>query len=348
MDNSENLYAEFCSMENLARAFRKARKRKTTKPYVIEFEKNLNENLTNLQTELFLHTYKPKPLKTFTIRDPKTRKISKSEFRDRVVHHALCNILEPIFEKIFICDSFANRKFKGVHKALERFDYFKRKVSSNNTKCCYVFKADIKHYFEEVNSDILIKIISKKIKDAQIIHLIKLILQNYESKEVGAGMPLGNLTSQFFANVYLNELDYFAKHELKIRHYIRYVDDFVILHRNKNILEIYKNKINGFLKLRLKLELHPDKCRIKQLTTGIDFLGFRVFYYHKLLKKRTLIKFRGTFSKLCVPCNNLLAKLDLEEFMAGWLGHIKYANTHKLQNKVLAEFHKTFKQANSI
>ena len=194
---------------------------------------------------------------------------------------------------------------------------------------------------------LLKKIISNKIKDANLIHLIRLVLQNHKSKEIGVGMPLGNLTSQFFANVYLNELDYFVKHNLKIKHYIRYVDDFVILYGNKDILEIYKNKINKFLKLHLKLELHPDKCRIKQLTKGIDFLGFRVFYHHRLLKKRTLLRFKSTFSNLCISNNDLLAELGLEEFIAGWLGHIKYANTYKLQSNVLAEFHKLFKPAHS-
>lgn len=173
-----DLFNQLCSYENLELAYRKARKRKTLKNYVIEFEKNLKQNLLDLRNELSFHTYKPKPLKTFIVRDPKTRKISKSHFRDRVIHHALCNVIVPIFDKSFIFDSYANRIGKGAHKAIERFDYFKRKVSKNNSRDCYVLKADIRHYFETVNHEILIKITKKKMRDERIIWLVKTILQN--------------------------------------------------------------------------------------------------------------------------------------------------------------------------
>jgi retron-type reverse transcriptase len=244
--NKYNLYNEICSYDNLELAFRKARKRKTMKYYVIDFEKNLKENLLNLQNELRFYYYKPKPLETFIIRDPKTRKISKSDFRDRVVHHAIINILEPIYEKTLIYDSYANRKNKGTHRAIKRFDYFKRKVSKNNIRKCYVLKIDIKRYFHKINHEILIKILRRKIKCEKTIWLIKQILDNYEEANVRIGIPLGNLTSQFFANVYLNELDYFVKHKLRIRYYVRYVDDFVILHEEKEQLEIWKEQINNF------------------------------------------------------------------------------------------------------
>ena len=144
-----NLWLELCSLQNLEFAFKKARKGKTTKDYVVEFEKKLKENLQQLRIELLLHSYRPKPLQTFILRDPKTRKISKSHFRDRVIHHALCNIIEPLFEKQFIYDSYANRKAKGTLRAIQRFDCFKVIVSQNNTKSTFVFKADIKKYFEE-------------------------------------------------------------------------------------------------------------------------------------------------------------------------------------------------------
>src|SRR3989344_8491222 len=234
MKRHGNLFEELCSYENLKLAFKKARKGKTQRPYVIEFEKNLKNNLIELRTELLFHNYSPKPLKTFILRDPKTRKISKSDFRDRIVHHALYNIIEPIFDKIFIYDSYANRKGKGSLAAIKRFDKFKRKISkngklngwfNNNQVKGYCLKADIKHYFEEVNHEILLNIIKRKIKDNRIIWLIHKILNNFNTKINGKGMPLGNLTSQFFANVYLNELDYFVKYKLKAKYYIRYVDD---------------------------------------------------------------------------------------------------------------------------
>ncbi|MEK6951448.1 MAG: reverse transcriptase/maturase family protein, partial [Nanoarchaeota archaeon] len=253
--------------------------------YVIEFSKNKTNNLLQLKNELETFTYKPSPLKRFIIRDPKTRTIHASAFRDRVVYHAVVNILEPIFEKIFIYDSYASRKNKGTHKAIIRFDEFKRKISkngkliknakNNNIVQGYVLKADITHYFQTVDHEILLSIIKEKIKDENIIWLIKQILNNFDTEIKGRGMPLGNLTSQFFANVYLNKLDYFVKHKLKAKYYIRYVDDFVILHHNKETLEEYKLSIDKFLRENLKLELHPDKSKIIPLKNGINFLGYR-------------------------------------------------------------------------
>lgn len=173
-----NLWNELCSYENLELAYRKARKHKTTKGYVIEFEKDLKNNLLLLRSELLLHSYMPKPLVNFVIRDPKTRKISKSNFRDRVIHHALCNIIEPIFDKTFIYDSYANRIGKGTLKAIKRFDHFKRKVSKNNSQTCYVLKADIRKYFDSINPKILKNIIKTKINDKKILWLIDKILNN--------------------------------------------------------------------------------------------------------------------------------------------------------------------------
>ena len=170
------MYEQIYSLENLYLAYLKARKGKTRKLYVLKFEKNLEKNLLKLSEELLSQTYKHRPLKTFILRDPKTRKISKSKFRDRVIHHALVNIIGPLFQKQFIYDSHANQIGKGTLKALERFDFFKRKVSKNNTKKCYVLKADIRHYFEEVNHEILLSILKRKITDEKVLWLIKQIL----------------------------------------------------------------------------------------------------------------------------------------------------------------------------
>ena len=303
MKSHKNLYPKLCSFENLELAFKKARRDKTSLPYVVEFEKDLEKNLTKIQKELINQTYKPSPLKRFIIRDPKTRTIHASIFRDRVVYHAIINILEPIYEPIFIHDSYASRKDKGAHKAVERFDQFKRKVSKNgkltknhynkNNVTGHVLKADIKHYFKTIDHKILLNIIKRKIKDERVIQLIHKILKNYDNQE--KGMPLGNLTSQFFGNLYLNELDYFVKHKLKAKYYIRYVDDFVILNSDKSILEEYKEKISNYLK-NLKLELHPDKSNIIPLRNGITFLGYRLFYHHKLLRKSNLKKFQKSFN----------------------------------------------------
>ncbi len=187
MGNDE-LFSKLCSYENLELAFKRARKGKTLKPYIIEFEKDLKQNLLDLRIELLFHAYRPKPLKTFIVRDPKTRKISKSEFRDRIIHHAICNILEPIYEKIFIHDSYANRKGKGTLAAIKRFDEFKRKVSRNNTQNFFVLKADIKKYFETVDKGILISVIKRRINDERVISLIQIILDNFNCQIGGGGV----------------------------------------------------------------------------------------------------------------------------------------------------------------
>jgi len=343
MKTYNNLFKEIGSTNNLNRAYLKAKRGKSKKYYVIKFEENLESELKTLQAELLNHSYKPKPLKRFIVRDPKTRRIHASAFRDRVVHHALVNLIEPIFEKLFIYDSFASRKGKGTHLALERLDRFMFKVSrngkliknnySNNSIEGYCLKADIKSYFDSVDHETLISIIHNKIKDIETIWLIYQILNNFDSKIKGKGMPLGNLTSQFFANIYLNELDYFVKHELKAKYYMRYVDDFVILHRSKKRLAFYKNKIEEFLKERLKLSLHPDKSKISSLADGITFLGYRIFYHYKLLKKRNIRKFFR-----CVEDykNGLISKEKFLESYKGWEGYAKGANSFNLQQKLLS------------
>ena len=267
-----DLWKELCSTNHLELAYKKARKHKTLRPCVLEFEENFAENLDMLRTELLFHLYKPRPLKTFILRDPKTRKISKSDFRDRIIHHALCNIIEPLFERMFINDSYANRKEKGTLKAIQRFEYFRKKLSQNNTSRVFILKSDIRHYFDKVDHAILLKIIRKRINDPKVLWLIGRVLSNYSTSE-GKGMPLGNLTSQFFANVYLNELDQFVKHKLKAKNYIRYVDDFVILHNSEENLTEWKTLIADFLKEELLLDLHPDKTKIILSDHGADFLG---------------------------------------------------------------------------
>jgi len=322
-----------CSYENLELAFIKARRGKTLKPYVVEFEHHLKLNLVRLRKELLLQTYKPRPLETFIIRDPKTRKISKSDFRDRVVHHALCNVIEPLFDKKFIFDNYANRIGKGAFKAIERFDYFKRKVSKNKKRITYVLKADIKHYFDTVDHIILMSIIKRSIKDEKILQLIEIILSNHNTSEKGKGMPLGNLTSQFLANVYLNELDQFIKHTLRAKYYIRYVDDFVILDSSKEVLEKYRQKIDCFLNKKLLLELHPDKSKIIKLHSGILFLGFRIFYYHKLIRKKNIRKFHGKLKEMKrLYEKNLIEREKVIERFEGWLAYISHANTYKYKH----------------
>ena len=350
MKTYNNLYKKIHSTENLILAFKKARKGKSKKDYVIDFESNLNKNLKLLQNELKNRIYKPHRLKKFIVRDPKSRIIHASIFRDRIVHHAIINILKPILEKRFIYDSFASRKNKGTHEAIKRFEYFLRKVSSNGRKVKkpfnnnsirgFVLKADIKHYFATMNHKILISILSKNIKDEDFINLIKVILDNFDTKIKGQGVPLGNYTSQFFANVYLNRLDYFIKHRLKAKYYIRYVDDFVILNKDKKVLEEYLTKIIKYLK-NLRLGLHPDKSEIYPLRNGITFLGYRIFYHYKLLRKRNINYFLNKLKKnIRLYREGKIEKEKLESFLQGWVGYSKFANTYNFRKKIIDSIQK--------
>ncbi len=346
MKTYKNLFQELCSYENLFIAFKKAKKHKTLKPYVIEFNKDLKNNLLQLRADLLFHSYRPKPLETFVIHDPKTRVINKSQFGDRIVHHALCNIIQPLTEKSFIYDSYANRIGKGTLSAIKRFEFFIRKVSRNyslhkNNILGYVLKADIKSYFENVDHSILLEIIRRKIKDPEIIKLITIILKNYSNKK---GMPLGNLTSQFLANVYLNELDQFVKHDLKVKYYLRYVDDFVILHSSKEELQFIKVKIEVFLNDKLKITLHKDKTKIFPLYSGTKFLGFRIFHDKRLINKKNIIKFKKRFSKYCLKYENNALNYDtIYDFLEGWFAYSNYADNKKIRDDILLILNTKFK-----
>ncbi len=352
MKTYKNLYYQLCSYENLELAFQKARKRKTLKNYVIEFETDLQSNLKELKHELENFTYSPYPLTTFIVYDPKTRKISASHFRDRVVHHALCNIISPIFEKTFIPASFANRKGKGTHPAIRRFEQFLSQTTFYHKKTLerervdifsYALKADIRHYFETVDHEILLTLIRRKIKDQNIIWLIKTILENHKTQIPNKGMPIGNLTSQFFANVYLDRLDQFVKHELRVKNYLRYVDDFVILHSDKNLLEKWKKEINDFLIQNLELELHPEKSRIIPLKRGISLLGYRVFGKYRLIKKsnarriwKRLYAFKKKYDR------GEIVREEIVQSLEGWLAYAEFANTYNFRKKVMAKFNELF------
>ena len=332
-------YNQIADLKNLTKAYLKARKGKRKKKYVQDFEKNLVDNLRMLHQQLTNETYAPESLKTFIIRDPKTRKISKSAFRDRIIHHAISNVIEPFFDKTFIHDSYANRKRKGALNAIKRFNKFKQKVSKNGTKPCYVLKADIQKYFDTVDRKILIKILNEKI-DKKTSNLINKILNNHSGEK---GMPLGNLTSQFFANVYLNELDQFVKHKLKAKFYIRYVDDFVILHPQRETLDNYKAEIIKFLKHSLNINLHPQKSRVILLKQGIPFLGFRIFTNHILLQKKNINKFYKKYADMKNEYDtSSVGREKILDKMQGWLAYCKQANTFKYRSRLVQNIAEDF------
>lgn len=276
-------FEEIINIENLLQTYKEFAKGKKNRMDVLEYSFMLMDNLIDLRDDLANHTYKHRNYQEFKINNPKPRTIHKATVRDRILHRAVYRILYPFFDKKFIADSFSCRNKKGTHKAIKRFEEFAHKVSKNNTKQCYVLKCDIKKFFASVDQNILLEILQQHIDDNAVLNLLKEIIFSFKL----GGLPLGNLTSQLFANVYLNEFDQFVKHKLKEKYYIRYADDFVIFSQDKIYLENLITLIDNFLHDKLKLTLHPNKVSIEKLKLGVDFLGWLNFFDYKVLRTKT-------------------------------------------------------------
>lgn len=316
-------------MENLLISWREFLKGKRKRKDVSEFSINLLDNIFNLHKELVNRQCKHGKYFAFKINDPKPRDIHKASVKDRLVHHAVCRILSPYFEKKFIFDSYSCRKDKGTHRAINRFQQYGRKVSKNDTKICWVLKGDIRKFFASISHEMLMGILRRYIKDENVFWLLREIIASFNTI-FGVGLPLGNLTSQLLINVYMNEFDQFVKRNLKVRYYIRYADDFVILHGNRNYLEHLIYKMSDFLNIELKLSLHPDKISVKTLSSGVDFLGWINFPYHRVLRTATK---RRMFNKL--KQNNYS-----KQSLTSYLGLLKHGDTYKLAKSILKEYHK--------
>ena len=349
MKTYTRLWSRLCSWENLVLAYERAKRGKTNRPSVRTFVKRWPLELALLRHQLKTKTYRPVPLRRFVLRDPKTRVISVSAFRDRIVHHALVNILQPIFEPRFINDSYASRKGRGTLPALRRFDAFKRRATRNgrtrsgarnaNDVIGYALKCDVKQYFDTVDHETLLAILRERVKDEDVLALAKTILENHDNGTPGKGMPLGNWTSQFFANVYLDKLDWFVKHGLKARHYIRYVDDFLILDESRERLGKLKTTIDGFLKERLLLELHPEKSAVIPLRTGVTFLGYRIFYHHKLVRERSVRKMKRKL-EASTDVEGDESQMRAAASWNGWSAYAKRANTYRLRERLAKSLEK--------
>ncbi len=268
-------FKDLTKIEMLFQAWDEFKKGKRKKRDVLFFERNLEDNLFELHNLLKTKTYKHGEYQEFFVNDPKKRHIHKAKVCDRVVHHLLYKYLYQIFDKTFIYDSYSCRLNKGTHKSVVRLQKFTRCISRNYTQPCWALKLDIKKFFDNIDHQILIKLLSKKVKDPDIIWLLKQVIDSFNS-EAGKskGIPLGNLTSQIFANIYMNELDQFVKYKLKVKYYVRYADDFVILSVNKETLEKLIIPIADFLQVHMKLDLHPDKIIFRKIDCGIDFVGY--------------------------------------------------------------------------
>jgi len=234
----------------------------------------------------------------------------------------------PLFDKTFIFDSYSCRKEKGTHKSFNRLVKVARKQSNNYSGSCWALKCDIKKFFHSIDHEILIKLLSQRISDERLMNLLKEIIESFERLS-GKGMPLGNLTSQLFANIYLDPLDKFVKHKLKVKYYLRYADDFIILTKDRNTMETYKNEISSFLEDRLKLSLHPDKIAFRKLNWGLDFVGYIAHPKFNLPRRKTVERM---FARLEKTKETTPEKFN--ESIQSYLGYLKHVDSVKISNKL--------------
>lgn len=347
-----DIFEQITSLENLFLSWDKFKKDKQKKKDVLAFEWNLESNILNLYRDLKYHRYRHGVYTSFYIHDPKQRKIHKAIVRDRVLHHAVFRILNPIFEPAFISHSFSCRIGKGTHKGINALKKMLVKVSNDGRRPCFALKCDIKKFFGSVDHGILFGIVKKQIKDAKALWLIEEIISSFgrdnsrvlrqaqDSRESSQrGLPIGNLTSQLFANIYLNEFDYFIKHQLKIKNYVRFTDDFVIVLPDKESLLILIPKIKRFLAKKLKLKVHPDKILIRKYNQGVDFLGYVLFPYYRFLRTKTK---RGIFRKLKKRVfeyrTGVISKEILEQSFNSYFGVLSHADTYELQEDLKNQF----------
>lgn len=361
------------TFQNIYKAYLDCRKNKINTKNAIKFEIVFESEIIKLNNELNNYIYKPSRFICFVIKEPTLREVFASNFRDRVIHHLLYNFLEPIFEKKFIFHSYSNRKNKGAHKSIKYLNKFIKQVTNNNKNKAFFIHLDIKGFFMSINKKVLFNIISKNIKNEKALWLAKQVifcdpLQDFHKKGDKTlfnlipkhkslfylpntqGLPIGNLTSQFFANVYLNELDQFVKHKLKAKYYMRYVDDFIILSKNKSDLIYYRNEISKFLKDKLFIEINTNKQILQSIDKGINWLGYIIKNDYILSRcrivnnlKRKLNNFNKILEKFEYKHNS---QMELDMFskypsmkiinkilqtINSYYGHFKHANTYKLR-----------------
>jgi len=342
------MYDELIRWDNLLLAYRRASRGKRGRSNVAAFEYRLEDNLLVLQGELRDRSYRPGRYHSFHIHEPKRRLISAAPFRDRVVHHALCNLIEPIFERGFVDDSYANRVGKGTHRALDRCQQFARRHP-------YILQCDVRQFFPSIDHAILHEMLARKIADDEVLWLVDRILESGQGVLCEAydmvyfpgddllaavrprGLPIGNLTSQFWGNVYLNPLDQFVKRRLRCPAYLRYVDDLLLFGDDKETLWYWQAAITQEL-AHLRLTIHPG-AHPRPVTEGIPFLGFVVYPERRALKRRKGIHFRRRFRRLAAGYAAGALPLDrLTASARGWANHARYGNTAGLRKAVLSRF----------
>lgn len=331
-----DVFEKIVSPENLFNSWANFKHDKRKRLDVQEFEISLEENIFELHRGLNDGSYRHGPYKPFYIHDPKQRLIHKATVRDRIVHHAIYSVLNPIFEPTFIANSFSCRIGKGTHKGVKALEKMLRKVSCNNTRNCFALKCDIKKFFDSIDHQILLNILAKRIKDIKTMSLLAEIIGSFSS---GSGLPIGNLTSQLFANIYLSEFDHFIKHELEVKNYVRYTDDFVIVSEDRGYLEHLIKSVSNFMKENLKLSLHPQKISLRKYKQGIDFLGYVILPRHIAVRTKTKRRIIRKLQKYLTDyASGNLSEDVLKQSMASYFGILSHANSFILTNHLKEMF----------
>ncbi len=349
MRTHRHLYAQVCTFENIHHAYRAARRGKRGTEAVAAFEYDQEARLLRLRDELRAQSWQPGAYHSFYIHDPKRRLISAAPFRDRVVHHALTHVIEPIWEQRFIRDSYANRVGMGTHRALDRCQQFARRWQ-------YVLQCDLKQYFPSIDHALLRAELARLIRDDAVLELCDRILtsgvgvlaeaydlQWFPGDDLLAalrprGLPIGNLTSQFWANVYLNGFDHFVKRQLKCVGYLRYVDDFLLFGDDQAQMRRWRAAIVEYL-ASLRLVLHAGRAQIYPVTNGIPFLGLRVYPTHRRLKRRNGVRFERRLRALARGYARGETQLEqLTASVLGWVNYARYADTWGLRRALLGRW----------
>lgn len=290
-------YETITTIENLLATWERFLAGKRHRRDVILFEAELAVNLADLHAALVSRSYQHGGYSAFNVSDPKPRNIHKATVRDRLLHHLIYRALYPYFDARFIYDSYSCRKHKGTHRALNRFKLFAGRVSRNHSRTCYVLKCDIKKFFANIDHATLLAILRRHIEDVGIIELIRRVISSFHTTAPGVGLPLGNLTSQLLANIYMHEFDMYVKQKLRVQYYIRYADDFAVLSDSRAYLTELLPKFEELLRDKLKLTMHEHKVYIKTYASGVDFLGWVHFPHHRQIrtstKRKVIKKLRG-------------------------------------------------------
>ena len=325
------------SVEHLFEAWWKFRRGKRARMDIQIFERHLERNIFELHDELSSDRWRHGAYESFYVHDPKIRHIRKAAVRDRLVHQVVFDTLEKLFEPRFIFHQYASRIGKGTHRAVDALYRATRSVSRNYTRPCYALKCDVRRFFDSIDHSVLLDLIGRPLKDKKAFDLMRKVIASFDiENHFGKGIPIGNLTSQIFMNIYLNELDQFVKHDLRIEHYLRYSDDFLLLSTSRSELEACLDRIGCFLHERLLLELHPNKVSIRPLQQGIDFVGYVTLPHYRVIRTRTR-------KRMILRLGRSLAALERGESLQesllqarnSYLGVLSHADAFEIRQQVL-------------